>query len=191
MIEALWVFEVPMSLPIDARAARRRSSSARARRCARAKAVGEEYEGVEVATATVRARRAGRGDRRRGPAPRRGGDRAGRRGVPVRRIGGRLVTTVLDLMLAQYGVSRPGMPGTWPVDYDDPSTPATPAWQEEITSVPAEQVIRLAREWAQNAIDTTGRGMIAMGAGHQPLVPLRPDLPHVLQSSRCCAAARG
>ena len=87
------------------------------------------------------------------------------RGVPVRRIGGRLVTTVLDLMLAQYGVSRPGMPGTWPADYDDPSTPATPAWQEEITSVPAEQVVRLAREWAQNAIDTTGRGMILMGAG--------------------------
>ena len=87
------------------------------------------------------------------------------RGVPVRRIGGRLVTTVLDLMLAQYGVHRPGMPGTWPADYDDPSTPATPAWQEEITSVPAEQVVRLAREWAQNAIDTTGRGMILMGAG--------------------------
>ena len=87
------------------------------------------------------------------------------RGVPVRRIGGRLVTTVLDLMLAQYGVGRPGMPGTWPADYDDPSTPATPAWQEEITSVPAEQVVRLAREWAQNAIDTTGRGMILMGAG--------------------------
>ena len=37
----------------------RRSSSGRGRRCARAKAVGEEYEGVEVATATVRARRAG------------------------------------------------------------------------------------------------------------------------------------
>ena len=43
------------------------SWSARGRRCARAKAVGEEYEGVEVATATVRARRAGRGDRRGGP----------------------------------------------------------------------------------------------------------------------------
>ncbi len=87
------------------------------------------------------------------------------RGVPVRRIGGRLVTTVLDLMLAQYGVARPGMPGTWPADYEDPSTPATPAWQEEITNVPAEQVVRLAREWAQNAIDTGGRGMILMGAG--------------------------
>ncbi|MDF3045266.1 MAG: respiratory nitrate reductase alpha subunit apoprotein [Ornithinibacter sp.] len=87
------------------------------------------------------------------------------RGVPVRRLGGRLVTTVLDLMLAQYGVRREGMPGTWPTGYDDPSTPATPAWQEEITSVPAEQVVRLAREWAENAIDTGGRGMILMGAG--------------------------
>ncbi len=29
------------------------------------------------------------------------------RGVPVRRIGGRVVTTVLDLMLAQYGVQTP------------------------------------------------------------------------------------
>jgi nitrate reductase alpha subunit len=88
-----------------------------------------------------------------------------RRGVPVARIGDRLVTTVLDLMLAQYGVARDGLPGTWPRDYDDVSTPATPAWQEQHTSVPAAQVTRLAREWAQNAIDTQGRGMILMGAG--------------------------
>ncbi len=88
-----------------------------------------------------------------------------RRGVPTRRVAGRLVTTVLDLMLAQYGVSRPGLPGVWPADYDDASIPATPAWQEPITNVPAAQVTRLAREWAQNAIDTHGRGMILMGAG--------------------------
>ncbi|MFN8107439.1 MAG: nitrate reductase subunit alpha [Nocardioidaceae bacterium] len=88
-----------------------------------------------------------------------------RRGVPVRRIGDRLVTTVLDLMLAQYGVRRGDLPGEWPTDYDDPSSPATPAWQEEHTGVPAAQVTRLAREWAQNAIDTNGRGMILMGAG--------------------------
>ncbi|MCU7731246.1 molybdopterin-dependent oxidoreductase, partial [Actinoplanes sp. KI2] len=37
-----------------------------------------------------------------------------RRGVPVRRIGDHLVTTVYDLLLAQYGVGRPGLPGTWP-----------------------------------------------------------------------------
>ena len=58
MIEALWVFEVPMALPLDARVAD--ADLRRARKAlARAKAVGEEYEGVEVATATVRARRAG------------------------------------------------------------------------------------------------------------------------------------
>ena len=88
-----------------------------------------------------------------------------RRGVPVREVEGRLVTTVLDLMLAQYGVGREGLPGTWPTGLDDPSIPATPAWQESITGVPAAQVTRLAREWAQNAIDTQGRGMILMGAG--------------------------
>jgi APA family basic amino acid/polyamine antiporter len=58
VIEALWVFEVPVSLPLDSRVAD--ADLRRARKAlARAKAVGEEYEGVEVATATVRARRAG------------------------------------------------------------------------------------------------------------------------------------
>ena len=88
-----------------------------------------------------------------------------RRGVPVRRVGDRLVTTVLDLLLAQYGVARPGLPGAWPKDYDDVEGIYTPAWQETITNVPAAQVIRVAREFAQNAIDTNGRSMIIMGAG--------------------------
>ena len=87
------------------------------------------------------------------------------RGVPVRRVGDHVVTTVFDLLLAQYGVAREGLPGAWPTGYDDPSVPATPAWQQQHTSVPAEQVTRLAREWAQNAIDTNGRGMILLGAG--------------------------
>jgi nitrate reductase alpha subunit len=86
-------------------------------------------------------------------------------GVPVARVGDRLVCTVLDLLLAQYGVRREGLPGTWPASYDDPSVPATPAWQEQHTGVPAAQVTRLAREWAQNALDTEGRGMILLGAG--------------------------
>ena len=58
VIEALWVFEIPTSLALDTRVPD--ADLRRARKAlARAKAVGEEYEGVEVATATVRARRAG------------------------------------------------------------------------------------------------------------------------------------
>ncbi|TCO20406.1 nitrate reductase alpha subunit [Kribbella steppae] len=87
-----------------------------------------------------------------------------RRGVPARRIGGHLVTTVYDLMLAQYGVQRPGMPGDWPTSYDD-NAPYTPAWQERITGVPASAAARIAREFAQNAEDSRGRSMIVMGAG--------------------------
>jgi nitrate reductase alpha subunit len=87
-----------------------------------------------------------------------------RRGVPAIRVAGRLVTTVFDLMLAQYGVGRPGMPGEWPAGYDDPS-PYTPAWQEEITGVPAGTVARIAREFADNAERSGGRSMIVMGAG--------------------------
>jgi nitrate reductase alpha subunit len=87
------------------------------------------------------------------------------RGVPVRRVGGHLVTTVLDLMLAQYGVRRDGMPGAWPSGYDDVREPYTPAWQAEITGVPAEQCIRVAREFAANAEESQGRSMIIMGAG--------------------------
>jgi APA family basic amino acid/polyamine antiporter len=59
-IEAVWVFEVPLSLPLDARLPETQVKRARAA-LARAKAVGEEYEGVQVATATLRARRAGEG----------------------------------------------------------------------------------------------------------------------------------
>jgi APA family basic amino acid/polyamine antiporter len=58
VIEALWVFEVPMSLPLDTPVPDAELKRAR-KALARAKAVGEEYEGVEVATAVVRARRAG------------------------------------------------------------------------------------------------------------------------------------
>jgi basic amino acid/polyamine antiporter, APA family len=58
VLEALYVFEIPMSLPIDARVDDDRVRKAKAV-LARAKEVGEEYEGVEVATAMVRGRTAG------------------------------------------------------------------------------------------------------------------------------------
>ncbi|MFJ6934976.1 nitrate reductase subunit alpha [Streptomyces sp. NPDC101132] len=88
-----------------------------------------------------------------------------RRGVPVRRIAGRLVTTVYDLLLAQYGVGRPGLPGEWPSSYEDASQPGTPAWQETHTSVPAARAVRIAREFAATAEESQGRCMILMGAG--------------------------
>lgn len=69
VIEAIWVFEVPLALPLDAPLPEAQVRRAR-QALARAKAVGEEYEGVEVATAIVFARRAGeaivREARRRG-----------------------------------------------------------------------------------------------------------------------------
>ncbi|MBB1508602.1 nitrate reductase subunit alpha [Tessaracoccus sp. MC1756] len=88
-----------------------------------------------------------------------------RRGVPARKVGDHLVTTVFDLMLAQYGVGRDGLPGTWAKGYDDVDSPYTPAWQAEITSVPAEACIRTAREFAQNSEESEGRTMIIIGAG--------------------------
>ncbi|HET9103229.1 MAG TPA: nitrate reductase subunit alpha [Solirubrobacteraceae bacterium] len=88
-----------------------------------------------------------------------------RRGVPAIRVGGRLVTTVLDLTLAQYGVARTGLPGDWPADYDDAERPYTPAWQERLTGVDRHLAARVAREFARNAEVTEGRSMIAMGAG--------------------------
>ncbi|MGW8380396.1 nitrate reductase subunit alpha [Streptomyces sp. ODS28] len=91
-----------------------------------------------------------------------------RRGVPATRLGGQqgpLVTTVFDLLLAQYGVAREGLPGEWPAGYEDASTPGTPAWQEEHTSVPAAQAARIAREFARTAEKSEGRCMILMGAG--------------------------
>ena len=69
VIEAIWIFEVQLALPLEAPLPE--SQIRRAREAlARAKVVGEEYEGVEVATAIVRGRRAGevivREARRRG-----------------------------------------------------------------------------------------------------------------------------
>jgi basic amino acid/polyamine antiporter, APA family len=57
-IEAVWMFVIPMSLPLDASLPEAQIKHAR-QVLARAKAVGEEYTGVHVATATVRTRRAG------------------------------------------------------------------------------------------------------------------------------------
>ncbi len=76
---------------------------------------------------------------------------------------GLLVTTVLDLLLAQTGVAR-SLGGDYPLNYDDARS-CTPAWQEGITGVKRQLVIQVAREFADNAARTRGKSMIALGAG--------------------------
>ncbi|NCU17814.1 nitrate reductase subunit alpha [Pallidibacillus pasinlerensis] len=95
------------------------------------------------------------------------GSRVLKRNIPAKKVEvngeTKYVTTVYDLMLANYGIDR-GLGGEAAKSYDD-KTPFTPAWQEEITGVDRNQVIKIAREFAQNAIDTKGRSMIIIGAG--------------------------
>lgn len=73
------------------------------------------------------------------------------------------VTTVFDLFLANYGVDR-GLGGENVASSYDDDVPYTPAWQEKITGVPREQVILIAREFADNADKTHGRSMVIVGA---------------------------
>ncbi|RNF41177.1 nitrate reductase subunit alpha [Planococcus salinus] len=76
----------------------------------------------------------------------------------------RYAATVYDLMLSQYGIARIDSPHN-AKDYFDETSHYTPAWQEKVTSVKASIVTQIAREFAQNSIDTGGRSMIIMGAG--------------------------
>ncbi|HET6599411.1 MAG TPA: molybdopterin-dependent oxidoreductase, partial [Burkholderiaceae bacterium] len=86
------------------------------------------------------------------------------RTVPVQRIAlagegaprEALVATVFDLQAAQYGIAR-GLPGELAAASFDDNTPYTPAWQEQITGVPRDQVITVARQFAENAAKTEGR----------------------------------
>ena len=71
------------------------------------------------------------------------------------------VATVFDLQAAQYGIDR-GL-GSGAASYDDDAA-YTPAWQEKITGVPRDQVITVARQFADNADKTRGKSMIIIGA---------------------------
>src|SRR5581483_1424948 len=91
------------------------------------------------------------------------------REVPVKRIlladgTTAIVTTVYDLMMAQYGVSRE-LGGEYPAGYDDPSQPYTPAWSEKYTGMGREMLVRFAREWGATAELTRGKCMVIIGAG--------------------------
>src|SRR5262249_25049388 len=72
-----------------------------------------------------------------------------------------LVATVFDPQAAQYGIDR-GL-GSGAASYDD-DAPYTPAWAESITGVPREQIVTVARQFADNADRTRGKSMIIIGA---------------------------
>ncbi|MGG4344791.1 nitrate reductase subunit alpha [Paenibacillus lautus] len=76
----------------------------------------------------------------------------------------RLVVTVYDLMLSQYGIGQADN-GLDADGYKDADSFYTPAWQEKITGVKPSIVVQIAREFAQNSLETGGRSMIIMGAG--------------------------
>ncbi len=119
-IEAVWVFVIPMSLPLEARLPEAQVKHAR-QALARAKVVGEEYTGVQVATATVRTRRAGYAiveeARRRGveaivlaaeePSRIRGGARLGGRGGPLEDFVGDVTKYVVAKAACRVIVTAP------------------------------------------------------------------------------------
>jgi nitrate reductase alpha subunit len=90
------------------------------------------------------------------------------RNVPVRRLklidGDVPVTTVFDLLCANYGVDRGLGGGNVAASFDD-DIPYTPAWQERITGVKPDTVISVARAFARNAQKTNGKSMVILGAG--------------------------
>ncbi|TOM58980.1 hypothetical protein CGH73_26520, partial [Vibrio parahaemolyticus] len=70
-----------------------------------------------------------------------------------------LVTSVYDLMLANYGIDRGFGDENCAVDYDDMKA-YSPAWAEKVTGVSRQNIIRIAREFADTAEKTHGRAMV-------------------------------
>ncbi|HDD4583463.1 TPA: nitrate reductase subunit alpha [Staphylococcus aureus] len=97
------------------------------------------------------------------------GDGIFNRPIPTRQVtlanGDKVrIATIFDLMASQYGVRRFDHK-LESKGYDDAESKYTPACQEGISGVKQSVVIQVAKEFAQNAIDTEGRSMIIMGAG--------------------------
>ncbi len=90
------------------------------------------------------------------------------RRVPVKKMqlkeGEAIVATVFDLFAANYGLDR-GLGGENVAASYDEDVPYTPAWAEQITGVPREHIISVAREFADNAEKTEGKSMVILGAG--------------------------
>lgn len=74
------------------------------------------------------------------------------------------VTTVYDLILAHYGIDR-GLNDSNTAQSYGQLKPYTPAWAEHITGVDQNRIVKIAREFAENADKTKGRSMIIVGAG--------------------------
>ncbi|HEU0316520.1 MAG TPA: universal stress protein, partial [Solirubrobacteraceae bacterium] len=134
-IEAIWVVVMPMSLPLDASLPDAQIKHAR-QVLARAKAGGEEYTGVQVATAIVRTRRAGYAivdeARRRGveaivlgaeePSMIRGGARLGGRGGRLESYVGDVTKYVVSKAPCRVILTAPPHPAAVP----SPAAPAKP-----------------------------------------------------------------
>lgn len=89
--------------------------------------------------------------------------------LPVKRIqladgSDALVTTVYDLILANYGIERGLGDENCAADYDDMKA-YSPAWAEKVTGVSRQNIIRIAREFTDTAEKTHGRSMVIVGAG--------------------------
>lgn len=89
--------------------------------------------------------------------------------LPVKRLqladgSSALVASVYDLTLANYGIERGLNDDNCAQSYDDVKA-YSPAWAELVTGVSKENIVRIAREFAQNAEKTRGRSMIIVGAG--------------------------
>ena len=90
------------------------------------------------------------------------------RNMAVRRLqtveGDVLAVTVYDLLMANYGLDR-GLGGANVATSYDDDVPYTPAWQERITGVKRDDVITVARQFAETADKTRGKSMVILGAG--------------------------
>jgi APA family basic amino acid/polyamine antiporter len=147
VIEAIWVFEIPLALPMDAPLPDAQVKRAR-EALARAKLVGEEYEGVEVATAIVRARRAGeaivREARRRGveaivlaaeeSSRVRGGSLFGGVGGPLENYVGDVSRYVISKSPCRVILTAP--PANWRARPEQPVGTPPPAADEEPALAP-------------------------------------------------------
>ena len=170
VIEAIWVFEIPLALPVDAPLPDAQVRRAR-ESLARAKLVGEEYEGVEVATAIVRGRRAGeaivREARRRGveaivlaaeeSSKVRGGSLLGGRGGPLDNYVGDVSRYVISKAPCRVILTAP--PADWqPSERRVPEPP--PADEEPVLApaVAADELDAEAEETLAQLQDRPERG---------------------------------